>query len=68
MSNEGKRTNTDKEQGKESGGNNSGPAKSTIKPKRPLDWDARDLKTYGRLPESSRSTKGRYEDRYFQDE
>jgi len=68
MSNERKRTNTAKKQSKESGGNSSGSAKSDNKPKRPLSWDARDIKTYGGIRESPRSSEGRYEDRYFQDE
>jgi len=37
-------------------------------PKRPLDWDARDLKTYEGLPRSGRSTEGRYTNRFWEDE
>lgn len=68
MSHERKRTSTAKEQSKKSGGNNSCPTKPNGKSKRPLDWDARDIKTYEGLPESPRSIEGRFEDRFFQDE
>ena len=68
MSNEGKRINSTKEQSEESGRNKPGLDESTSKLKRPLDWDARDLKENAWIRDSPESTKGRYEDRYFQDE
>jgi len=68
MSNERKRTNTTTKQSKEPRGNSSSSDESVSKPKRPLSWDARDIKTYGWVQPSARSTEGRYEDRFFQDE
>lgn len=68
MNDERKRVDSTKKQSEKPRGNNSSPDGSDSKSKRPLDWDARDLKTYGWIPKSPRSTEGRYQDRYFEDE
>lgn len=67
-SNERERTDSNEESTKEHNGDATSDPKSNGKPKGPLDWDARDLKTYGWVPKSSRSTEGRYTDRFWEDE
>ena len=67
-SNERKRTDTAKKQSEEHGGTDQRTPGTNDKPKRHLDWDARDLKTYGWVPKSSRSTEGRYTNRFWEDE
>lgn len=42
--------------------------RATTQPKRPLGWDARDIKTYGWISKSSRSTEGRYTNRFWEEE
>lgn len=68
LKDERERTDSDEKQGEESRGSSAGTAGADVKPKRPLGWDARDIKTYGWVQPSPRSTEGRYEDRFFQDE
>lgn len=68
MSNERKRTNTTKEQSKEPRGSSASTSGTDSKPKRPIDWDARDFEKDVWIRDSPRSIEGRYEDRYFQDE
>ena len=63
---ERKRTNTTKEQSKEPRGSNERSSKPNDKHERPLDWDARDLEADTWLRESSRATKGRYTNRFFE--
>lgn len=67
MTHERKRTNTTKEQSKEPRGADERNPSPTTKPERPLDWDARDLKTDAWVRKSSRATKGRYTNRFFED-
>ena len=68
MKNERKQANTNGKNSEESRGSDDGGNKPNAKPKRPLDWDARDLKTNAWLPKSSRSTEGRYTGRFWEDE
>lgn len=68
MSDERKRTNTVKKQSKEPRGDSSGSDESAGKPKRPISRHTRDVETYEGVRQSPRSTEGRYEDRFFQDE
>tara|TARA_B100001094_G_C17501163_1_gene471109 strand:+ start:184 stop:480 length:297 start_codon:yes stop_codon:yes gene_type:complete len=66
--NEGKRVNSNKKSSKKRSGDATSNLKSTTEPERPLDWDARDLKTHGWVPKSSRSTEGRYTGRFWEEE
>lgn len=68
MDNERKRTNTAEKQSKEPRGSGTGAAGTDGKPERPLGWDARDFEADVWIRDSPRSTEGRYEDRFFQDE
>ena len=62
MKNERKQTNRNVEQGRNTRGKHSGNNKGAAKLKRPLSWDARDLKTSTWVREST----GRYENRFFE--
>jgi len=66
--NEGKRTNTNEEPNKKLDGNKSSNTRANAESKRPLDWDARDLKIDGRIPKSGRSTQGEYTQRFWEEE
>ena len=66
--NEGKRINSNKESNEKRSGDATSNPQSTTKPERPLDWDARDLKAYGWVPKSSRSTEGRYTNRFWEED
>ena len=68
MQNEGKRTDSNEKPNKGRDGNATGDTKPDAKPKRPLDWDARDLKTHAWLPKSGRSIEGRYTNRFWDEE
>ena len=65
---EGKRIDSNEKSNKERDGNATGDTKPDAKPKRPLDWDARDLKTYAWIPKSGGSVKGRYTNRLWEEE
>lgn len=62
MENERKQTNRNVESHRDIGSKHSSDNKRNAEPKRPLDWDARDIKTYPWV----RGSSGRYEDRYFE--
>ena len=68
MHNERKQVNRNVEQGGNSGTKRTTNNSGTTKPEGPLDWDARDLKTYGWVSKSSRSTEGRYTDRFWEED
>lgn len=68
MKDERKRTDSPKKQSEKPRGNSEGATRSNDKSKRPLDWDARDLEKSTWLRESSRATKGRYTNRFFEGE
>lgn len=68
MKNEGKRIDTNKKPSKKLGGGTASNTKPTSEPKRPLDWDARDLKADGGLPKSGRSVEGRYTNRFWEED
>ena len=68
MDNERKRTDSTKKQSKKPRGNSDSSSGTNDKPKRPLDWDARDLEADTWLRESPGSTKGRYTNRFFEGE
>ena len=56
------------EQSRNTGAEHATDNSGTRKPKGPFDWDARDLKAYGWVPKSSRSTEGRYTDRFWEED
>lgn len=66
--NERKRINSNEKSNKEHNGSSVGNTKPNEQPKRPLDWDARDLKTYAWLPKSGRSIEGRYTNGFWEEE
>jgi hypothetical protein len=68
MKDERKQTNTNGENSKKYRGSDDGSNKSNAKPKRPLDWDARDLKTNAWIRKSSKSAEGRYTNRFWEEE
>jgi hypothetical protein len=68
MKNEGKRIDTNKKPGEKHAGGTASGTKPTSKPKRPLDWDARDLEADGGLPKSGRSVEGRYTNRFWEED
>jgi hypothetical protein len=68
MKNERKQTNTNGKKSKKSRGSDDGSNKPDAKPKRPLDWDARDLKTNAWVRKSSNSIEGRYTNRFWEEE
>jgi hypothetical protein len=68
MKDERKRANSNEESNKKCSRDAASNSKSTTKLERPLDWDARDLKAYGWVPKSSRSTEGRYTDRFWEED
>ena len=63
MDNERKQTNRDAKTNRDTGKPNAANNAADGTPKRPLDWDARDLKTYPWI----RGGTGRYEDRFFEE-
>lgn len=65
---ERKRTNTIKKQSEEPRGSSPSSDGSRKQDKRYLDWDARDLKTYGWVSKSGRSTEGRFTNRLWEEE
>ncbi len=62
MKNERKQTNRDVEQSRNTRGQHPSNNKGAAKLKRPLGWDARDLKTSAWVREGTR----RYENRFFE--
>jgi hypothetical protein len=68
MKNERKRINSNKKSSKKYTRDATSDPNPTTEPERPLDWDARDLKTHGWVPKSSRSTEGRYTSRFWEEE
>jgi len=60
--NERKQTNRNVEQDRDSGSTHTSDDKGTREPKRPLDWDARDIETYSWV----RGRSGKYENRFFE--
>jgi len=62
MENERKQTNRNVESHRDIGGKHSGDNKRNAKSKRPLNWDARDIKANTWV----RGSSGRYENRYFE--
>lgn len=66
MDNERKRTDSTKKQSKKPGRDSNSSSGTNDKPKRPLDWDARDLEADTWVRDSSRSIKGRYTNRFFE--
>ena len=62
MHNERKQTNRNAEQDRSSGTKHATPNNGAAKPKRPLDWDARDIKTNTWI----RGGTGEYENRFFE--
>ena len=62
MKNERKQTNRNAEENRSSRKSDAANNAPNTKPKRPLDWDARDLKESTWIPGGS----GRYEDRFFE--
>lgn len=66
MKDEGKRTNTAKEQGKKSGGNNVSDLRTADKPKGSSHGNTRDREEDGWIPKSPRSVKGRFTNRFFE--
>ena len=64
---EGKRINTNEKPNKKSDRGSASDTKPDAKPKRPLDWDARDLEKNAWIPKSSRSTEGRYTNRFWEE-
>ena len=66
--NEREQINSNGESSKEHNGDATSNPKSNLEPNGPLDWDARDLKTYEWLPKSSRSTEGRYTGRFWEED
>ena len=66
--NERKQINSNGKINKKPRGSDDGGDRSATQPKRPFGWDARDIKTYGWIPESSRSAEGRYTNRFWEEE
>jgi hypothetical protein len=66
IKNEREQINSNGESNKEHNGDAKRNPESDAKPKRPLDWDARDLEVDGRVLGSSRSTKGEYTHRFWE--
>ena len=62
--NERKQNNRNAQQSGNAGSGGSEDAGRTRKPKRPLSWDARDIKTYSGLSGST----GRFTERFFEQE
>lgn len=62
MHNERKQVNRNVEQSGDSGTKRTTNNSGTTKPEGPLDWDARDLKTYSWI----RGGSGKYENRFFE--
>lgn len=67
IKNEGKRIDSNEKSNKKRNGDAAGDTKPDAKPKRPLDWDARDLEKNAWIPKSSRSTEGRYTNRFWEE-
>ena len=65
---ERKRTDSDEESNQEHHGDAKCNPESNAKPKRPLDWDARDLEKNAWIPGSRRSTEGGYTGRFWEEE
>ena len=65
--NEREQINSNGKINKKPGGSDDSSDRSATQPKRPLGWDARDIKTYGWIPESSRSAEGRYTNRFWEE-
>jgi len=68
MSNERKQINPNGESNQKHGGSSASNPRSARKPKRPIDWDARDFKIDGRLSRGSNSIKGEYTHRFWEEE
>jgi hypothetical protein len=68
IQNERKRTDSNEKSDKKSDGDATSNPKPDAKPERPLDWDARDLKTNAWLPRSSRSAEGGYTNRFWEED
>lgn len=68
MENEGKPTDTDGKNDSITRGKNKRPDSADSGHKKPLSGDARDLEKITWLPDSPRSTEGRYENRFWGDD
>lgn len=66
--NEGKQANSNGKINKEPGGSDVSGDRAATQPERPLGWDARDIKTYGWVSKSGRSTEGRYTNRFWEED
>jgi len=66
--NEGERINSNKKSSKEYSGSSKRNNEPDAEPKRYLDRDARDLKEDAWIPKSSRSTKGGYTNRFWEED
>ena len=68
MSNERKQTDPNGKDNNDPGSETKRTDRTGAGSKKPLAWDARNLEASLWLRDSPESTKGRYEDRFFEDE